>query len=62
MGKSRSKYYDDEGYYSRVRHNEKDVNKTKFNKHRKNLYKYSSNQNTDDDYDEYYDTTQNIQR
>lgn len=48
MSKSRKNYGDD--YGGRIRHNEKDVNK---NKHRKNLYKYSSSYEEEDDYDDY---------
>lgn len=56
MSKSRRKDYWDEPRVKEVR---KGVDKS--NKHRKNLYKYSSSRD-DDDYDDYYDTPQNIQR
>jgi hypothetical protein len=56
MSKSRRKDYWDEPRVKEVR---KGVDKT--NKHRKNLYKYSSSHD-DDDYDDYYDTPQNTQR
>jgi hypothetical protein len=47
MGNSRSNYYDD--YGDRIRHNPKDVNKTRSNKHRKQLYKYSGNRDSDEE-------------
>ena len=52
MSKSRRKDYYDDNF--KIRHNEKDVNKSR--KHRNNLYKYSSN-HEEDDYDD-YDTAQ----
>lgn len=47
MGKSRSNYWDE----PRVKEVRKGVDKS--NKHRKNLYKYSSSRDEDDDYDDY---------
>lgn len=48
MSKSRRRDYD---YEPRVKEVRKGLDKS--NKHRKNLYKYSSDRQEDDDYDDY---------
>lgn len=53
MSKSRRKDYYDEPRVKEVR---KGVDKS--NKHRKSLYKYSGSRDDEDDYEDYYDTSQ----